>query len=506
MRKFVLVLIVLAGIYFLLYKIYIPRVSAFGCFDDCFSFAAGYFLNHNKILYSEIFYNHQMLPAYISSVIQLVFHPVNLFDLVLKHRQFVMLFGFLFNLILVFRFGIPAFLFFIFFEFTKFYIFGDRFLGEGILIYPLTYLIFISWQKIQNIKIENYDLVLTALFSWLIIFLRETFTPLSLFLLFFILFPLNKEKKLKIFSLVLFFLLTAVSLSTVNLKDYFFQLVTVNRVFFAQGLDLAKIIFYPLFILIGNTWDLFRVILIGVDFLFIFLIIYFVLFKKKFKYLLVFIPLVFANLRVVEPGKLFYDSFHMIPFYGIFLAITFILLNELKKYNRSAWILMILAALFLFSDFIFSRHVFFKEKINSHEEFFTNYSNILQIGEVVKKISKPTETLFVDGFDEAIYWVAQRPSPYKYSMYTSFMPDFTIYSNSRLDMFKKNPPDFYYGSCPKEENQERILPFEFRDKYLRLSAFGKPSCVFIRKGKIKSITKQQLTALKETGYEIPLDN
>jgi len=447
-----------------------------------------------------------MLPAYISSIIQTVMNPINIFDLVLKHRQFVMLFGFLFNLLLVFRFGIPAFLFFLFFEFTKFYIFGDRFLAEGILVYPLIYLVFISWQKLKGIRIKNYDFVLSTICSWLVIFLRETFIPLSFILLLFILFPLKKNNKLKIFSLFLFFLLTTISLSTVSLRDYFFELVAVNKVFFVQGLDFLRITFYPLFILTSEKWNIFRIMLIGIDFLFIFSFLYLVILRKMFKYLLVFVPLIFANLRVVEPGRLFYDSFHMVPFYGIFLVITFILVNELKKYNLKVWLFLMLGILFLFSNYIVSRHVFFKEKINQHEEFFINYSNILQIGEIVKKISKPTDTLFVDGFDEAVYWVAQRPSSYKYSMYTSIMPNFKIYSDARFTMFKKNPPDFYYGSCPKEKNAQRLIPPEFADRYIRLNSFGKPSCVFVRKDKIKDITKEQWTNAKTSYYEIPLDN
>lgn len=506
LKKVFIIFAILLVSYLVLYKIYTPRVSAFGCFDDCFNFAGGYFINHGKNLYTEIFYNHQMLPAYLSSLIQSNTNPINIFDLVLKHRQFVLAFGFIFNFTMIWRFGLPAFLFFVLFEFTKFYIFGDRFLAEGLLVYPLTYLIFVSWQKVKKIKIKDYDLILSSIFSWFVIFLRETFIPLSFLLLLFILFPLKKNDKFKIFSLILFLLLTIFSLSTVNLKDYYFEIFTVNKGFFAQGFDFVKIIFYPLFILTSDNWNLFRIVLIGIDLIFIFSILYLVLFKKKYSYLLVFVPLVLSNLRVVDPGRLFYDSFHMIPFYGIFLAVTFLLINEIKKYSKRIWLFLILSVLFIFFGYVISRNVFFKEKVNPHEEFFTNYSNILQIGEIVKKISKPGDTLFVDGFDEVVYWVADRPSPYKYSMYTSFMPNFSLYSDARVDMFKKNPPAFYYGSCPKEKNSRRLMPPQFTNLYIRLNSFGKPSCVFVRKDKLKDISHSQLKAAKDFGYEFPIDN
>lgn len=492
-------------LYVPIYKIYIPRVSAFGCFDDCFNFAAGYFINHGKTLYSEIFYNHQMLPAYISAGVQSISHPINIYDLVLKHRQFVMLFGLISNLFLVLRFGFPAFLFFIFFEFTKFYIFGDRFLAEGLVVYPLSYLVFMSWQKLQGNKVKNYDYVLSALFSWLAIFLREIFIPVSLILFLFIILPIKRSDKFKILSVGVFLFLTIVSLLSINIKDYYFEMVTVNKVFFTQGFDLLKIIFYPVFILTSDKWNLFRAVLTGANLLFIFSFLYLILFKKKLKYFLVFVPLILANLRVVEPGRLFYDSFHMIPFYGVFLSTTFLLVNEIKKFNFRIWLFLMVAIIFLFSNFVFSRNVFFKEKVNTHEEFFTNYSNILQIGEIVKKISRPTDTLFLDGFDEVIYWVADRPSPYKYSMYTSFMPDFPIYSDARIAMFKNNPPAFYYGSCPKEKNLQRLMPSQFENLYIRLNSFGKPSCVFVRKDKLKGITADQWKKANDFGYELPID-
>ena len=130
-------LILLLPLYVILYKIYIPRVNAFGCFDDCFNYLGGYFIANGKHIYSDFFFNHQPIPAFLSYFVQTLTNPINIFDLVLRHRQFLMLFGLLFNVLLIIRFRLPAFLFVIIFELSKFYVFGDRFLAEGIIVYPI---------------------------------------------------------------------------------------------------------------------------------------------------------------------------------------------------------------------------------------------------------------------------------------------------------------------------------------------------------------------------------
>ncbi len=501
MKKLVLLAILIVS-YIVLYKIYIPRVNAFGCFDDCFTFSAGYFLGKGKILYSQIFYNHQLLPAYLSLLIQNFIHPQNLFELVLRHRQTLFFFGFLFNLLLLIRFGFPAFLFSIFFEFTKFYIFGDRFLAEGILVYPLSYLVFLSWEKLQKAKLKKYDLILAAIFSWAVVFLREAFIPIAVILFIYILSPFKFQKH-KIIPISIFLVLCALTLLSVNPKDYFFELVTVNQGFFTKEPDILKSLFYPLEILLRDKLNLFNFVLAGIDILFLFSLLY-LLFKRKWEALLLFVPLVLSNLRVVEPGRIFYDSFHMIPFYGIFLSATFILVNEIKKENKKLGITLLFLALLIFVFFTSSPRVFFREKIVEHEEFITNYGTILQSGLVFKNLSSPGDTLFVDGFDEVIYWAANLPSTYKYSMYTSLMPNFSIYRKERIEMFRKNPPNFYYGSCPKETNPERLMPQEAKNLYVRLDSFGKPSCIFVKKDKLKDISEFQWKKAKELGFELPL--
>src|SRR5216684_2372395 len=98
--RLLLIPLFLITIYFSLYKIYIPKSNAFGCFDDCFNITAGYFITKGKVLYEQIPFNHQRLMADMSALVQSFSSPVNISELILHHRQFLLIFGFFMNLLL----------------------------------------------------------------------------------------------------------------------------------------------------------------------------------------------------------------------------------------------------------------------------------------------------------------------------------------------------------------------------------------------------------------------
>lgn len=492
-KRFIISFLILLPIYFLLYKIYIPRVNAFGCFDDCFNIVAGYFINEGKILYKEVFFNHQIITPFISSFIQNIANPINIFELVLRHRQFVLFFGFVFNLLLVLRFGVRIAPFIFFFEFTKFYVFGDRFLAENLVVYPLVYNFNLIWEKFNNRKIFTFDFLLAAIFTWFVIFTREPFILLSLFL--FGLFLYNKNKiKIKLVSALIFLVLSFLTLSKVPILDYYFNVFTINFETFGGELNFIRVFesfFYPIYLFASSEKNIFRFLLLSLSSLFIFLTLNFLL-KKKFKLIiLVFLVLFLANIRSVLPGRIFYDAFHMVPWFGLFVMSIFLLVFNLKKYT------FLISSILILSLLIFLPNSFLTEKIDTHKEFIVNYGNYLQVGGVIKNLAAPSDTLFVDGFDELIHWQADLPSPYKYSWYTSIMPRFEKYSDERFLMFQDNPPDFYYGSCPKEKNSFRIMPKEAMKQYQNLYSFGKPTCVFVRKEKIKEIPESNWKKVKE---------
>lgn len=500
-KRFIISFLILLPIYFLLYKIYIPRVNAFGCFDDCFNFTAGFFINEGKILYKEVFFNHQMLPAYISSLIQNIFSPVNIFEMVLRHRQFVLLFGFLFNFLLFFRFGKRILPFIFMYEFTKFYVFGDRFLAENLVVYPLIYNFNLLWKKFANRRIFNFDYILAGIFSWFVIFMREPFIPLSILLFGLILYD-RENIRVKLLGFLSFAFLSFLTLFKIPVSDYFLNVFIINRETFGGELGLARLFesfLYPIYLFVSSEKNIFRLILLSLSLAFIFLTTIFLL-KRKYKLIiLVFLVLGLANIRNVLPGRIFYDAFHMVPWYGLFISSVFFLLFELRKYFFPIILILILSFL------IFIPNSFLTEKIDPHKELIVNYGNFLEAGNVIRTLSTKNDTLFLDGFDELIYWDTKLMSPYKYSMYTSLMPNYKIYQDARVEMFRKRLPTFYYGSC--RQSLARILPEEYLPNYQRLYSGKNPSCIFLTKEKIDKVSSAQWKKLKEEfNYEVRSEN
>lgn len=488
-----------------IFRSYYQRIGAFGCFDDCFNIVAGHFMDNGKTLYSQIFFNHQPLMAYISFIIQKIHAWESIYQLILAHRLFIMGFALFFDLLLIMRFRASGMAFVLLFEPTKFYIFGDRFLAEAVIVYPLVYMLGLVWQKIQKRPVFSWELPAVAFFTWLIIFMREPFIPLAI-LLFMVIIWSEKLKKTGIFSIFLFLLFSLLTLSTLPLSDYFFNVIKVNTAIWIKadqllGTNIIKIFAYPLYLIVSGDFNFFRPVLTGVSITFLIsLSTLAVLHKKRKHLLLILFILGLANLRVVPPAFVFYESFHMIPWYGLFIMATVFFVSETKKYI-SLLCLIILSAIFIYS--VISPQSFIHEKINSHEEFTVNYGRYFAYGQVIKILASPSDTLFVDGFDELIQWQANIASPYKYSWYTSVMPRFPIYVKERQDMFRQTPPAFYYGNCPEDKNTQRLLPKEARNDYVRLYFAGRPTCLFIYKSKLNNISQKKWEEIKKYEFYLP---
>ena len=87
------------------------------------------------------------------------------------------------------------------------------------------------------------------------------------------------------------------------------------------------------------------------------------------------------------------------------------------------------------------------------------------------------------------------------------MPRFKKYTETRLEMLKNKPPTFYkeFGSCPKKVDLGELyrLPDFVANQYVRLYNLEKPSCLFVRKDKIKHISDIQWEKAAEHLYSLP---
>lgn len=519
MRKFFrknkyFVLSCIVAVFYLLFlgKIFYQRIGAFGCSDQCINFVAAYFMLKGKELYSQIFFNHQILMAMISFVIQKILHPASLYQLVLDHFLFTVVFSFIMDALIIVRFRWRGIGFVFLYETSKYYLHGNLFLPEALIVYPFVYLTGVIWEYINRQKVLSIDIVLGGFFTWFIIFMREPYILAALFLYIILLFN-QKYVKAKILSISIFFTLTGFLAMMISLKDYYFQVFEVNRrAYFEHGegfamdiiRDVLKVLFYPVLIFIDGKWTLLRTELIILSLVFIAAIIMLIRFKKIKNVVLIIFILAIINSRMAPPGTIFFEAFHMLPWYGVYIMTVLSMVSYLCLQLPIKRIgLMLIGFLFFASSLIFfSPRSFIWDNIDRMAEFNTNYAPYYAYGETIKALADKKDKLFLDQWDDLIYWQSDLDSSYKYSLYIPVASSIELFNKARLLMFKEYPPAFYYAKCSKKIYYTSLPEFS-KNEYAQLLKNGEQSCLFIHKNKISNISIDKWEKIKSFGFFLP---
>lgn len=499
----IIILIIAFGFYY-------SRLTEFHFVDEINNVVVGYFMSKGEALYSGVFFNHQMLTVDVSYFIQALLHPGTLYKLIFYHRLFVLMFSFGMDILLICRFRWKALGFVLFFETFKYYLFGNLFLAEALIVQPLVYLLGVILEGTDKKTITFFDLVLGTIFAWFIIFMREPFIPIAIFLLVLLLFFKNTKKQ-KFFSLIIFSALCLLTLFSVNLSDYFFQVITINRQTVLvssikqnqlMGIGSIKAFLYPLTVFFDKTLTFFRVILIYLSANVILIGAYFI-YKRKFLLQLgiIFVTLGLANLRFATSDTEFYGAFHMIPWYGLFCFSFYWLLEKIYLLHRKTALTLVGCSIIFFVTLILSSPFYIHQKINTQETFTMDYSHYYSIGQVVKLLSASKDTVFVEGYDTLIYWQADLPSAYKYSLYIPVMETLPIFSKAREDMFNNRPPTFYYTNCDSTGKTNSISG-NILKQYSQLFFAGRPVCLYVEKAKLNNISNERIESIRELGYSV----
>lgn len=483
-----------------LFRIYHNRVSAFGCFDDCFNIVGGYFLLTGKRLYTQLFFDHQPFMAYGSAAIQQLGSFTSLYSLIRVHRDIIIAISIISTMLLTLRFGLVGFGFSLLYELTKGYLFGERFLGESIIVYPVVYLSGLVWESIQKKPIRAVEAYLAALFTWMVMFTREPYVPLAIFL-FCALWFFSKKRKAVLNGGLLLGCISVATIMAIGPRDYYFNLVTANISIMAkEGAGLVPwmkpvfILLYPIVLLLPiGLSNVFRTVETSIALLLVASMVLLVKHQGKKTFPLiayVFVALALANIRppwVV--GEIWYGNFHHLIWYA--LAIFFAMEAVALLRQRTLWWwkigTVLCVSLILYAAATPSSYL--HDVVDRTEEFTVNYAQPFVTGEIIRLLSAPGDTLFVDREDDLIYWQTKLPTPYRYGWYTSMMPLFAPYRDARQQMFQTTPPTFLFRLCTKGIVDPAPVPNI--DVYVRITIRGEPSCLFIHTSKLPAITDEQ---------------
>ncbi|MEN9407328.1 MAG: hypothetical protein RLZZ455_544 [Candidatus Parcubacteria bacterium] len=479
------------------------KIGSFGCFDDCSNFVGAWFILKGQVLYEQIFFNHQPLAAYVSAAVQELTQPTSIYQLVVFHRVFVYLFSFVFGLLLLRRFGPVALVFLVLYEGTKFYFFGDRFLAEALIVYPLVYLLGTVFSGLRVKNTSLVDLTVCTFAVFFIFWMREPYAPVVLFLYGVYLITL-KTMRLRLVSLVGFVLPSLCMFLLFPFNDFYFNVVTVNRSFHLKdplsAIGVLSSYFYPVAVFFTGRMTSLRYFEMVLSLVF-FILIFVSVTRKHAAILLgiVFVSLGLANLRPTPPGVGFYEAFHMLSWYALFL---FCISYFLFMVQERVWLFRGISAVLFLSllAFLGNPTSYLREKTDSQQLFYEGYNQYYTTGEVVRRLSTPQQTLFLDGWNDLIYWQADRTSPYVYSWYTSVMSGFPRYSTAREELLKNEPPDFFYGAC--KEWPFSIVTKSFISQYDRFVFSNKPTCLYVLKKNSAQFTDAQLKSIADLGYSL----
>ncbi len=492
--------------------VYYKQSVNFAYVDEVNNIAAGYFMLQGRELYKEIFFNHQILGGYASYAVQALLHPQSLYQLIVYHRVTVIGFSFLCGLALVWRFRLMGLGIVMLYEIIKFYVFGHLFLAEAFVVYPLVYLFCVCWYRfVAQRSIGRFDLTVSTLAVFFVVFMREPFIPLAVLLYGIILWK-SKRREAAV-SLLFFVVTSAVLIFTSSWQEYYTQVVTANfqtiipseqALHETGGYRYLKMAFYPVYILLAPQKGYFGVVSSWIAVLFLVCIGLLVFkFKKYWIVLSVVFVLVLANIRFVPPANVFYSAFHMTVWYGLVIAFICLCLEYLFSIKHKKLYMVLLGGyvgLVAVAFFLPGSVVF--EKVDTQKAFNENYGHYYAAGETIRRLSQPDDQVFVDMWDMLVYWQAGRESAYHYSIFLPIMLSLPQYSDARSEMFERNPPDFYYVGCGSDEYFSGFLTPDVAQKYTQLKSRGKSSCLYIKNEKLDTIAPASLESIKTLGYEL----
>lgn len=435
-------------------------------------------------LYQDIQSNHQPIVYFASAKLQQLLDPQNIFMLIRRHRQVMFIYGAIWSLLLVWRFKTVGLIFVLFFEFLKYYLFGNLWLMESFAAYPSVYLfgsMLETWFK--NINIQKTELIFLGICSFLVIFDLVPLWPwLALMWLIFLL----KIKK-KILWIGASFLITTLIFFTVSgysMTDWFIKTIYNNFIYavpdlspFKDQLDYLKVIFFP-FLAYFTPHSL------QAQFISLFFSGYLVAAMFKRKLLLLYPILFLANNRVLSPSSVYYAGFHLLPWLGLLIFTFAVSLKFLPKYfilGLGIWSLVLLA----------NREMPYFWKTDPNYEYYVNYSTFDDLNFAIKAINQHGQRMAVSVLtnEVLVQWkTLTNPATKQVVCYPweRKIPELKEDYARVFNVDNPNPPEFIYGAM----EQELI-----KVKYHSLYRDGKPTELFIRNDVYENITPEQWEAL-----------
>lgn len=493
---------------------YLKETSAFRFFDEENNIVAGYFVSSGKLLYRDIFMNHNPLPILLSATIQKVFTIQTLFELVKYHRVFMIVFALVANTILLVRFRQKAFVFIFVYEFIKFYLSGQMFLAEGMIAYAFAYLVLsITEAGLQNKKISTADVLFSTLLFVFIVLSREPYIPVACVLYGIMLLYSHSRRLSALCGITSLFVITLFMMQF-DMREFYKQVILLNQSL-AKG-DLRdqnnKQMFSGLsqlyqFILAGIRFDKPVYIILGgmssIFTYFTFRIAKSLTARKRLLFVLLVMSVLFlAGIRNYKTGSEWYGMYRSIPYIAIMLSFVSGIVSM-----RMATVLFVC----VLGIAVFHPRSHLREKRINANEYYIQYSRSNQSAQVINLLCSKYPfpcTLHIDDIDVYPYWITKKPPVYPYIFYYPVNKAYLDYQKIRERELNKNPPIIYYdGSCMVDPTS---LPHSLASSFVFLTQFSdngkkeKQDCIAVNKKLLPYIDQDIRSAITSHGKRLDI--
>jgi hypothetical protein len=343
---------------------------------------------------------------------------------------------------------------------------------------------------------------------WFVIFSRET-TIITTFIIFVALCIRIRDYREIIFLVAPFIILSAGTLASMNLNEWFFQMITVNKISFQSDISKASgitgllssfILPFQYMVTIFSTGASSFQRTIGLQVIFLIVMIYKYISKKFIKWphsvlLVVYLLLLLftSYLRSQTPERELWAIYRLIPWIGILLSTLAYLVDEYGSKYRAIYI--ILCILLTASYFLHSNSLLLKQ-IDREREYNTSYFDDVSYAHAIEESTDLQDNIFVIGYNSHIYMLSHRRTTYPDSFFYPIHYGMPLYQEKVLSMFKTDPPVSVYSTDCNVVERIKIVYVQMDKIYTRLFKNGKPSCIYVRNDRLA----KTLSTLKSRGF------
>ncbi|EKD90499.1 MAG: hypothetical protein ACD_31C00003G0016 [uncultured bacterium] len=494
-----ILLIIFASLFLIYSSIqYENKVFAIHFVDEEDNLVLGKYLLDNKKLYGDLFSHHQPYGYILSAGIQKVTDPNSIFLLIKRHREAIIVWSFIWSILLILRFGWLLLVFVTIYELSKVYLFGNLFLAESLVVYPLIYL-FSSLFKLR--KRNKWEILfLGSLISFSALTLSPVW-PVLLFTLIIIWYQENKSINFLKFVAIGTIPIIVISAFFINFNDYLYNAFYINLFYYIplthgesalwgiiKGFSAPVLSFF----VSSNespTIYLIRIFSLGL----ILGLGYLVKLKEYKSAALLIVTLGLLNLRYIDPGAQYYRGFHLLPWFASLILVVTLIFE--KVFNKNKAIGLILMIGLLGSTIYYCSNEFLTVR-DINKDFYINYSRQFSIGEAIRIMKTEKDTLFVAPDEWLVYWQADINPASKMINYYAWMDKVPVLKNEIDRTFRDSPPTFVYLNLVG-------TGFEpYLDNYINLVRDGKNVNLYVEDDRFSSLSKEQLNQLKFHNFEL----